>query len=466
MAEEKSTLLPVVASPGQSTTGDKTVGAKDERSFGVYLLFLVAFLSVQFGHGSNIGVAVSLPGDSKAMNLALGSFVMIGVSLGLPITPWACRKFGIYRVCRVCVVIDALAILLMLWPNIDLRVMYVARFLVGFFEAPFLPYLQQWLACFGTRNWNVWNTVLHAMVPLGENIGFLAAQELVELGFHWQWAFAGQFVAFVLSIMLCAAYGGDKYLNLDEEPSSGPWNDSARMSQSSGGGWNDAARLSQSGEVEYAPREMWCTFWTTNVALAAQLGFLSGWKYVIRAYSMARGFSLHFTLCAFSAIALVGPSIGGMAAMSGQIIRPDQWSQHLRTLTFLMCTSGVAALFAFVVRLAEGYFFWLILFACFVFAGGVYPAAQGIINISLTEDRVIDASVYQVQCNNLLFAMPMPFVIGTVMDRYGIVTTLHGVLGLQAVTCACFTLGVFTSFSNCTGRRRTGPEVSPEDALE
>eukprot|EP00971_Amphidinium_carterae_P335236 6470957-Amphidinium_carterae.1 len=28
--------------------------------------------------------------------------------------------------------------------------------------------------------------------------------------------------------------------------------------------------------------------------------------------------------------------------------------------------------------------------------GGVYPAAQGIINISLTEKRVIDASVYQV----------------------------------------------------------------------
>ena len=30
------------------------------------------------------------------------------------------------------------------------------------------------------------------------------------------------------------------------------------------------------------------------------------------------------------------------------------------------------------------------------FAGGVYPAAQGILNISLTEARVIDASVFQV----------------------------------------------------------------------
>mmetsp|Transcript_59905 Transcript_59905/g.110972 ORF Transcript_59905/g.110972 Transcript_59905/m.110972 type:complete len:460 (-) Transcript_59905:118-1497(-) len=459
MGEDATSLLPLDA-------GQKSKSSQSDRSFGVYLLFLIAFLAVQFGHGSNIGVAVSLPGDSKAMNLALGSWVMVGVSLGLPITPWACRRFGIYRVCRVCVVIDALAILIMLWPNIDLRAMYFARFLVGFFEAPFLPYLQQWLAVHGTKNWNVWNTVLHAMVPLGENIGFLTAQELVEIGWHWQWAFSGQFIAFVFSIVLCVAYGGDRYLNLDEDPSSGNWTDAARLSGSTGGGWNDQTASHSGDDVEYAPREMWCTFWSTNVALASQLGFLSGWKYVVRAYATEyRGFSLHFSLCAFSAIALVGPAMGGAIAMSGSIVRPDQWSQHRRTLLFLMFTSGIAAAFAYVVRFAEGYVFWLILLACFVFAGGVYPAAQGIINISLTERRVIDASVYQVQCNNLLFAMPMPFVIGMSMDRLGILPTLHGVLALQALTCACFAAACLASASKCC-MPGPPPEASSSDALE
>merc|ERR1740123_420651 len=113
------------------------------------------------------------------MNLALGSWVMVGVCVGLCCTPTICRMFGIYHVCVVCIVIDILMVLGMLWPDISLPQIYFIRFLVGFFEAPFLPYLQEWLARHGKHTWNVWNTVLHAMVPLGENIGYIVAQELV-----------------------------------------------------------------------------------------------------------------------------------------------------------------------------------------------------------------------------------------------------------------------------------------------
>ena len=94
------------------------------------------------------------------------------------------------------------------------------------------------------------------------------------------------------------------------------------------------------------------------------------------------------------------------------------------------------------------------MFVTFFAAGGVYPAApgshlsqpsstrlecncslrQGIINIALTANRVIEASVYQasfdpgritemrvkpeVQCNNILFAMPMPYAIGKAPCKY------------------------------------------------
>ena len=78
---------------------------------------------------------MSLHGDSKAMNLALGSWVMVGVCLGLLITPAVCRRFGSFRVCCVCLVVDVFAILLMLIPDITIHTMYLARFLVGFFEA-------------------------------------------------------------------------------------------------------------------------------------------------------------------------------------------------------------------------------------------------------------------------------------------------------------------------------------------
>merc|ERR1719230_256287 len=134
---------PAGAQPAEagSPKAEDAVQDADSRTkcFGCYILILIVYLSVQFGHGSNIGVAVSLPGDSKAMNLALGSWVMVGVCLGLPLTPWACRTFGPFRVCTVCVIIDVLVILLMLWPGITLQQIYFIRFLVGFFEAPFLP---------------------------------------------------------------------------------------------------------------------------------------------------------------------------------------------------------------------------------------------------------------------------------------------------------------------------------------
>eukprot|EP00913_Durusdinium_trenchii_P009500 g8929.t1 len=73
---------------------DEKTKKRERDSLVLYVLILVFFFSCQFGHGSNIGVAVSLPGDKgqNAMNLALGSWVMVGVCLGLPLTPWACRR--------------------------------------------------------------------------------------------------------------------------------------------------------------------------------------------------------------------------------------------------------------------------------------------------------------------------------------------------------------------------------------
>merc|ERR1719230_760285 len=128
--------------------------------------------------------------------------------------------------------------------------------------------------------------------------------------------------------------------------------------------------------------------------------------------------------------------------MSGSVIRPDRWTQHRKTLAFLACTTMVAAVLACALPLVPEFAFWPNLFASFVAAGGVYPAAQGIINIALTSSRVIEASVYQVQCNNLLFAMPLPYVIGKAMDNFDIATSFRLVILLQVIAAAgfCFAL--------------------------
>lgn len=439
----------------------------------IYALFLIAFFAVQFGHGANIGVAVSWQGNSKAMNLALGSWVMVGVCLGLPITPWACKTWGIFRLVKACVVIDFLAILLMLWPSIGLWNIYFVRFLVGFFEAPFLPYLQEWLARFGKHTWNVWNTVLHSMVPVGENIGYIVSQELVEAGYSWQWAFAGQAVFFLIASVVCYVYGGRRYLDLsygksqtfvdgsrtpthvNGAPGSGSGDDCIGSGQSADLEMEDTAvSLAQAeGEVEYPITEKWLIYWATNVSLAAQLGFLSGSKYVIRDYALKKGFSLHFVIFTFSAIAMIGPALGGSIAMSGSVVRPDQWSQHKRTLLFLTCTSSVAAGIAIILPHTPEVAFWPALFACFIAAGGVYPAAQGIINIALTATRVVEASVYQVQCNNILFAMPMPYFIGMSMDQWGVDASFRCVTLLQVLTAFGFAFAFVAAA--CTEDRNT-----------
>jgi len=349
---------------------------------------------------------------------------MIGVCLGLPITPWACKTFGEFNVVFVCVILDILAMLLMAVPGITLHQIYAVRFMVGFFEAPFLPYLQGWLARYGRHNWNVWNAVLHAMVPLGENVGFIVAQELVSAGYLWRWAFVGQAIFFGSSALLCLAYGGRRYLDLSKDEPSKPV--------------DIESPEDHEGEVEYPSTEKWGVYWATNASLAAQLGFLGGCKYVIRDYATSRGFGLHLVICTFSAIALIGPALGGSIAMSGSIVQPDKWSQHKRTLIFLTSISSVAAVLAVVLPYVSSSMFWPLMFLTFIIAGGVYPAAQGIINIALTGSRVIEASVYQVQCNNLLFAMPMPYAIGKAMDSWSIASSFRLVALFQVLAAVGF----------------------------
>ncbi|CAJ1357097.1 unnamed protein product [Effrenium voratum] len=402
---------------------------RERDSLVLYVLILVNFFACQFGHGSNIGVAVSLPGNSKAMNLALGSWVTMGVCLGLPLTPWACRTFGEFNVVVVCTVLDVIAMLLMTVPGITLHQIYAVRFLVGFFEAPFLPYLQEWLARHGSHNWNVWNAILHAMVPLGENVGFILAQELVSAGFSWRWAFVGQAIAFGGTALLCLAYGGRRYLDFADGSSAKHMESEDKVVS----------------EVEYPGTERWGVYWATNVSLAAQLGFLGGCKYVIRDYAMSRGFGLHVILATFSGIALLGPALGGSVAMSGSIVQPDKWGQHKRTLVFLAVISTVAAVLAATLPYVPTSMFWPAMFVTFFAAGGVYPAAQGIINIALTANRVIEASVYQVQCNNILFAMPMPYAIGKAMDSWSIGASFRLVAFLQVLAAAGFALALLAA---------------------
>jgi len=444
---------------------DAAEGSEGHKPLILYLLLLAGFLSVQFGHGSNIGVAVSLPGNSKAMNLALGCWVMVGVCVGLPLTPWACRTWGAARVCAVCLVIDVIAIVLMMWPGITLQQIYAVRFIVGFFEAPFLPYLQEWLARFGKHQWNVWNAIMHAMVPVGECLGYIVAQELVEAGYSWQYAFAGQAAALSLCSIACCLYGGRRFLDFTYEKSQVSVADeplvgvggSERFKESNDPEVVDEVTTDQ--DVEYPVTEKWAVFWATNVSLAAQLGFLSSAKYVIRDYGRQRGFSVQFVIVVFSIMALVGPALGGGLAMSGSIIRPDRWSQHKKTIFFLACTSSVASAFALLLPYMPATAFWPALFACLVAAGGVYPAAQGIINIALTASRVIDASVYQMQCNNILFAMPLPYVIGKSIDLWGVDTSFRYATFLQVLAASGFALALVVAA--CTEERCAWHRLSP-----
>jgi len=220
-------------------------------------------------------------------------------------------------------------------------------------------------------------------------------------------------------------YGGRAYLDLSEEQ--GP------KEVDTGSSGEEPV-----SEVEYPATERWGVYWATNVSLAAQLGFLGGCKYVIRDYATSRGFGVHMVLCTFSAIALIGPALGGSIAMSGSIVQPDKWGQHKRTLIFLASISSVAAVLAAVLPYVSSSMFWPSLFLTFFIAGGVYPAAQGIINIALTGSRVIEASVYQVQCNNLLFAMPMPYAIGKAMDSWSIGSSFRLVALFQVMAAAGF----------------------------
>merc|ERR1712150_6693 len=171
-------------------------------------------------------------------------------------------------------------------------------------------------------------------------------------------------------------------------------------------------------------------------------GFLSACKYVVPGIATARGLHDDFVVITFSLIALLGPSVGGVVVMSGIVIRPDKWSQHLKTLTFLVCTSGLAATVAVFLPNVSGTALMPTLLTCFMIAGGVYPAAQGIINTALTSKRVVEASVYQMQCLNILCTIPLPYAIGKSLDTWGVERTFCYVTMLQVLTAVGFTMAL------------------------
>jgi len=143
--------------------------------------------------------------------------------------------------------------------------------------------------------------------------------------------------------------------------------------------------------------------------------------------------------------------------MSGLIVRPDQWSQHRKTLAYLACMSAAASSIVLLLPYSSEGTFWLALFACFIFGGSVYPAAQGIVNTALTAAHVIDASAYQVQCCNILIAMPIPYLLGKSMDLWGQDTSFRLILLLQFFAATGFVLAFLTS--TCTENEITTPRV-------
>lgn len=456
----------------------------EHKSLLIFLLLVVAYFSANFGHGSTIGVAVSLKGDSKAINLSLSSWTTAGLLLGLIVTPWASRTWGVFRLWTVCMVIDILVIMLMMWPGITIQQIYVIRFLIGFFEAPFLPYLQEWLAHFANDSWNIWNAIMHATIPIGENLGYLVAQELVVLNYNWQYAFAGQAACMSLSLIACCVFGGRKFLELSHHKhrvavADDPLNNingsdaCGRKVQSSeiqtslrdvDFSSNADSKCHMNGDAEseftssrideestnpadkYPTTERWAVFWACNVSLAAQVAFLVSVRLVIRDYSVQRGFtSVHFTVCAMSFTSLVGPVLGGSLVTFCEVVKPDHWSQHKKTLLWLACTSSVASALAVLLPYTSPNMFWPAMFLCYAVAGGVYPAAQGIINIALTATRVVESSVYQMQCSCILCGIPLPYLIGKSIDVWGASTSFQCVMMLQVIAASGFALALLAA---------------------
>lgn len=444
--------------PGETDTEE--VVLSDCKTIIVYIMLVVAFFAIQFGHGANIGLAVSLPGDSKAANMALGTWVILGVCVGLPIVPRACKKFGTFKVVQVCIIADLLAICLMLYPGVTVHQIYAARFLVGFFESPFMPFLQLWLTQFGKTRWNLWNTCMHAMVPLGSSVGYFATQYLVDHHSNWQYAFCGQVLAVAGAVAVCYLFAGRDYLEVrDQNPEDDKQKDETNEDDDReiGASPDDASRLleekkkkSSASEMQFPERPQCAIYWACNVSLALQLGFMNGTRFAIREYGEALGFDPTTISTLFTLINLVCPAIAGAVPMSGMLFRPDQWSQHRKTLTFLFGTATVAAVLSMLLKRCTGGLFWVALAFTFLAAGGVYPAAQGIIQTSLTKARVIEASAYQVMCNNVLFAAPMPFLLGWSFDTYGVDFTWYCTISLQVLVAAGFGTSLLCSMASAS----------------
>ncbi|CAE7573557.1 unnamed protein product [Symbiodinium microadriaticum] len=90
----------------------------------------------------------------------------------------------------------------------------------------------------------------------------------------------------------------------------------------------------------------------------------------------------------------------------------DKWSQHRRTLV-LASVSSMAAILAAAGVVPDFLHWWRV-------PGG-----------ALTKSRAIEASVYQVQCNNPLLAMPMPCAIGKANWPIGQARVMAAVAGFS-----------------------------------
>eukprot|EP00928_Gymnodinium_smaydae_P030090 TRINITY_DN22464_c0_g2_i1.p1 TRINITY_DN22464_c0_g2~~TRINITY_DN22464_c0_g2_i1.p1 ORF type:complete len:487 (+),score=114.42 TRINITY_DN22464_c0_g2_i1:157-1617(+) len=441
----------------------------------VYLLLLWVWCWMQFGHGSNMGVATTIGGKDGVGNgeaMALSSWVCIGACFGLPFVSPLLRdsKRDRMLVCVLGPVIIA-SIALMLVPRASLKFLYFARFCVGFAEAPILPWITDWLNAY-SNNWTLENTIVHAICPVAETMGFVLSQELQEAGVPWQSLFVAQMTMVAIGLAALQLVGGHRYLSRSGECPKEVTKDLKSATElqplaapaSSSRGAALPAELDelepQTSAASFAERPHWMLFWCINLGLAAALFSACGIKFCVKAFTRDNfGMNVHQLVGVYFIVSLIGP--GGGAALTTVLlsdrVKPEDFRLHRTTLRYMSICAILGASFGlFTVWVATRHFgaslreafFMLGLLVSMFFGAAAFPAAQALINNSLGRSYVLCASSMQTLTTNMIANVPGPWVIGTLIDQKGAtVAFLVGMCG-NVVAAVLLTLGLVTAEVN------------------
>ncbi|CAG9310977.1 unnamed protein product [Blepharisma stoltei] len=398
----------------------------------IFLLFLTVNTCINMDHGSIPAATNEISFDlglSKMELGALGSLVFLGIAIGGIAAGICFQKLSPKFVLTIA--LFSICIFIALFPvsSNSIALVYLSRFMTGFFQVFLIAYIPAWIDIFASENQKtLWLTYLQLTVPFGMMFGYILTAAITEY-WDWEYSFIIQGALFIPCAIILQFFPSSM-IHYSEDALA------KRQSESLLSLTHEKKKLKKKiYQLLTNPTYLWsiCGIMTSYFVVTGAQFWTT--DYLLNVLKI-KGTSI-FT--PYAVTCLTAPTLG--VAGGGYLCHRcggyngERAKKLCGLLGFLGCIFALPLPFVGSLEMFA-MLFWFILF----FGGGVMPVLTGIMISSVKNNMKPLASSFASVVTNLLGYLPAPIVYGIICEYTG---GRKSPYGMMFIIYCCFISELF-----------------------